>query len=472
MHTTPVASFATLSLHDALVKALERASITAPTPIQAQAIPEALLGKDLIGIAQTGTGKTLAFTLPILQKWLANPQEQALVLVPTRELAAQVEESIRFFSRFMQPTPLMTVIVGGAPMHRQVRDLRRNPSIILATPGRLRDHIEQKTVKLDRVSTLVLDEADRMLDMGFTPQINFICEHLPEVRQTLLFSATLEKSVSQIAERFLKDPVRVEVAPAGSSASTINQEMCYVPQPKKFELLTKILEEHKGSILLFSRTKHGASKLLTQLNHLGHAAAEIHANRSLAQRRQALAGFKSGKYRVLIATDIAARGIDVHEISLVINYDLPDATEDYVHRIGRTGRAGHQGKALSFANPDQYRDVKAIERLMKMPIPLSEYSAPEPSGGNAVRRPLSPRGNRAWSSASPQRGGGGNGGGPRRNSGGGSGRSYSGSNSGGGDRRPSGGGRPSSGRPNGGNSRRSNSTIDKIEQNKGFFLSR
>ena len=265
------------------------------------------------------------------------------------------------------------LLIGGANIHQQIQKLKRNPHIIVATPGRMIDHLERRTIKLHDVQTLVLDEADRMLDMGFTPQINRILETVPATRQTLLFSATMDNRVSKIAHDYMREPVRVEVAAPGTSAKNIDQGMFYVEQDKKFDLLKSLIEEQKGElVMVFCRTKHGTKKMARTLDKMRIKSEELHSNRSLNQRRAALANFKSRKSQVMVATDVAARGIDVKEIALVVNYDLPEQTEDYVHRIGRTGRAGHSGKAVSFATPGQYRDVKSIEKIVGKEIPVLE----------------------------------------------------------------------------------------------------
>lgn len=365
-------SFDGLGIAPRLLEILDKLKFTTPTPIQAQSIPHGLAGKDIMGIAQTGTGKTLAFGIPMIQL-LATNKGRGLVVLPTRELALQVDEALNRIGRSIN---LKTaILIGGENMGKQIRQLRFNPHIITATPGRLIDHLEQKTVKLDNVSILVLDEADRMLDMGFAPQIKKILQSVPEKRQTMLFSATMPQEIVAIANSYMKLPVRVEVAPAGSTISAITQELFFVHREDKLGLLENILKEYKGSVLIFTRTKFGAKKLSHSVQKFGHTAAEIHSNRSLNQRIEALNGFKLGKYRVLVATDIAARGIDVTGIELVINYDLPEQATDYVHRIGRTGRAGHEGRAISFATPDQKFDVRAIERLIKKQLPVSTLPA-------------------------------------------------------------------------------------------------
>ena len=368
--TSPI--FYGLGIAPKLLEILDRMKFANPTPIQHKSIPIAIEGKDIIGIAQTGTGKTLAFGIPMIQR-LAQVKGRGLVLLPTRELAIQVDETLQ---KFGHAIGLRTaVLIGGASMNLQRQNLKKNPHIIIATPGRLLDHLEQRTVTLGDVKILVLDEADRMLDMGFAPQINKILTVVPRDRQTMLFSATMPQAIVGIATKHMKLPVRVEIARSGATAERVIQEMFVVRKEDKTRLLEKLLTEYHGTVLVFSRTKHGAKRITRSVKSMSHSAAEIHANRSLSQRRDALEGFKSGKYRVLVATDIAARGIDVKGIELVVNYDLPDSAEDYVHRIGRTGRAGCEGRAISFATPDQSADVRAIERLIR--ASLSRRNLPE-----------------------------------------------------------------------------------------------
>ncbi len=369
-HNEPaVAGFDGLGIAPKLLEILDYNKFKVPTPIQKKAIPVAIEGKDVIGIAQTGTGKTLAFGVPMLQR-LAQVKGRGLVILPTRELALQVDET---FQKIGRPINLRTaVLIGGASMHRQLEMLRGNPHVIIATPGRLIDHLNQKTANLDNVTVLVLDEADRMLDMGFEPQIRRILHSVPKERQTMLFSATMPDEIVKIASNYMKLPTRIEIARAGTAAELVTQELFVVKREDKNRLLEKMLIEHPGSSLVFSRTKFGAKKILRAVKAMGHSAAEIHSNRSLAQRREALDGFKAGRYRVLVATDIAARGIDVTGIASVINYDLPENAEDYVHRIGRTGRAGHSGYAISFATPDQGDEVRQIEKLTRIQLPISK----------------------------------------------------------------------------------------------------
>ncbi len=393
--------FTGLGLAPALLGALARLKITVPTPIQQQAIPVALSGKDLAGIAQTGTGKTIAFGAPMLQR-LAQIGGGGLVILPTRELALQVDESLRLLDHGLRTA----VLIGGQAPGPQVMALRRDPRIVIATPGRLNDHLEQRTLHLDGVKIVVLDEADRMLDMGFAPQIDKIFRALPRDRQTMLFSATMPDGIMRLASAYMRTPVRVEVAPAGTTATGVTQELFVVSREQRNRLLDKVLQEYTGPTLVFSRTKHGAKRLVRTIEHLGHHAAELHGNRSLGQRREALEGFKSGKYRVLVATDLASRGIDVTGIALVLNYDLPDNPEDYVHRIGRTARAGAGGHAISFVAPEQRGEVRHIERLIrrslsvsKLPdLPPARTPAPEPESdrgqfrGQWGRRPAGPPG--------------------------------------------------------------------------------
>ncbi|HEY4483221.1 MAG TPA: DEAD/DEAH box helicase [Candidatus Paceibacterota bacterium] len=364
-------TFADLGIAPTLLAVLTKLGYTEPTPIQAKAIPTAVEGKDVVGIAQTGTGKTLAFGIPLIQR-LGFVKGQALVLLPTRELALQVEEVL---NRIGRSFGLRTVVlIGGAGMGPQVSALRGKPHVIVATPGRLIDHLEHRTVSLEHVVILVLDEADRMLDMGFAPQIKKILAVVPgpQQRQTMLFSATMPHDIMQIATHHMKLPIRIEVAPQGTTAERVTQEIFIVDKQNKIRLLEKVLNERPVTTLVFTRTKHGATKIMRNIRAMGHSAAEIHGNRSLGQRKEALEGFKNGRYRVLVATDIASRGIDVTGIGLVINYDLPTDSEDYVHRIGRTARAGTEGHAISFAEPNQRRDLQDIERLIRKTLPISQ----------------------------------------------------------------------------------------------------
>ena len=362
-------SFHSLGLDTPILKVLDQLKFHTPTPIQAQAIPDALKGEDIIGVAQTGTGKTLAFGLPIIQR-LIRHGGRGLILLPTRELAIQVEEALQGIGRSFGLRTAM--IIGGAPINQQIKNLRKNPHVVIGTPGRIIDHIEKKTIKLDDVCILVLDEADRMLDMGFAPQIKKILHVVPKDRQTMLFSATMPSDIVKIATQHMKRPTHVEVARQGSTAEGVDQEIYIVARNQKRDLLATLLKQYAGTVLVFSRTKYGAKKICKDVIRMGFAAAEIHSNRSLGQRKEALEGFKKGKYRVLIATDIAARGIDVQGIALVLNYDVPEYAEDYVHRIGRTGRAGMAGHAITFIMPSQSDKLRKIEHLIELKLPQAK----------------------------------------------------------------------------------------------------
>ncbi len=368
-------TFEGLGINDTFMQVLTALHFTVPTPIQHKAIPAAVRGEDIIGIAQTGTGKTLAFGVPMLQQLHAGTKTGVgLVMLPTRELALQVDSVL---AKLGKPLGLRTaVLIGGEPVRKQIMQLRARPHVLIVTPGRLLDLLEQKYVRVDKVSVLVLDEADRMLDMGFAPQINRIMHLLPPPaeRQTMLFSATMPDDIVRIANTHMRMPVRVEVAPQGTTAEHVEQELYIVRKEDKLHLVSELLKQYTGSVLLFSRTKHGAHKICKALTDMGINAAEIHANKSLAQRIKALEGFKRGTYRVLVATDIAARGIDVTNIELVINFDLPDSAGDYVHRIGRTGRAGREGRAISLATPDQRMDIRDIERIIRKPLPVAKHA--------------------------------------------------------------------------------------------------
>lgn len=378
MKTILKSGFSALGVSSGRVEVLSRQKIVEPTPIQEQAIPVALTGRDVMGLAQTGTGKTLAFGLPIAENLRRG--ESALVLAPTRELAYQICETLDLLGL------RMVVVVGGESMGKQVGALRRPYDVIVATPGRLMDHMQQRTVRFDRVRTVVLDEADRMLDMGFAPAIEKILAVCPKERQTLLFSATMPASIEKLAGRYLNRPVKVEVSRAWTANEMVDQRVLYVEHEAKRAELGRLLSVDSGTVLVFTRTKHGARKLTKALREDGVKAAEIHANRTLAQRREALEGFKDGRYRVLVATDIAARGIDVKEISMVVNFDVPEHSEDYVHRIGRTGRAGSTGYAVTLALPGQKRLIAAIEKLMgeKIEVMGSGPVSRSADGGRAV----------------------------------------------------------------------------------------
>lgn len=362
--------FSDLGISASILEVLKKLNLEVPTPIQQKTIPTAISGQDVIGIAQTGTGKTFAYGIPMLQR-IGISKGQGLVIAPTRELAAQVEESLK---KIGQSLGLRTaLLIGGDSFDRQLFLLRKKPHIIIATPGRLIDHLKRRTFKLDQVSVLVLDEADMMLDMGFAPQVQEILKQAPKERQTLLFSATMPAAIVKIAATFMKLPVSIEVAPPGTTAAQVDQEIFIINGEERLEHLVKILAQYTGSVLVFVRTKHGVKNLTERLKSLGHKADEIHSNLSLGRRKTALANFKSRKTRILVATDVAARGLDINGIELVVNYNLPDNTEDYVHRIGRTGRAEHSGKAITFATAHEQREIRNIEKLINKNIKITEF---------------------------------------------------------------------------------------------------
>lgn len=362
--------FNELGISPKILEILERKGFSIPTPIQEKAIPAAFEGKDIIGIAQTGTGKTLAFGIPMIQRLAQNTGSKGLIVLPTRELALQVDESIRGMAGLFGMRTV--VLIGGENMNHQINQLRKNPRIIIATPGRIIDHLRRKTVNLGMVSVLVLDEADRMLDMGFAPSIRQILENVPCDRQTMLFSATMPGRIAELAKRYMQTPFRIEVAPSGTAAENVTHEVYFIHRTLKTELLKNVLMKRSGSTLVFSRTKFGAKKLSYEIQRMGHTATEMHSNRTLTQRLRSLSDFKKGVCRVMVATDIASRGIDVNNIELVVNYDLPENSEDFVHRIGRTGRAGLSGHAISFATPDQKYNIREIERLINKEIMVAK----------------------------------------------------------------------------------------------------
>lgn len=369
-------SFETLNLSEPILRALRNEGYTTPTPIQQQAIPVILEGHDLLGSAQTGTGKTAAFAIPVLQHLLGEKPQQrrairALVLTPTRELAVQVGDSFAAYGKF---TNLFhTVIYGGVSQHSQVQKVRRGVDILVATPGRLLDLMNQGHIDLRHVQYFVLDEVDRMLDMGFVHDVKRIIAKIPQKRQTMFFSATMPSQTSELAYAILRDPVSVEVTPTSSTAETISHSLYMVDKGNKFPLLRHILEDSNvGSVLVFTRTKRGADKVARQLNQSNILSDAIHGNKTQAARQKALKKFKAGQVRVLVATDIAARGIDIDYLSHVINFEMPMDPETYVHRIGRTGRAGASGVALSFCDREERSQLKEINKLLGTPIPVVE----------------------------------------------------------------------------------------------------
>src|SRR5690242_8801829 len=363
------AAFDGLGLSKVVLDAVRDAGYTSPTPIQAQAIPLILRGRDVMGLAQTGTGKTAAFTLPMVDRLANGPHRtRALVLTPTRELCVQVEESVRKYSKHADVDA--ATVYGGVGYESQERALRDGVDIIVATPGRLIDHLERRNVSFDDLEVLVLDEADRMLDMGFAPQINAIVNQIPPYRQTLLFSATMPPEVEALARKYLRKPVVVQVGRRSQAANTVTHAVYPVPRERKSALLTALLRrENMDSVLVFTRTKHGADRVVRHLEKDGIEATAMHADKTQPQRTRALQDFKTGRVRVLVATDIAQRGLDISGITHVINYDVPQQAEDYVHRIGRTGRAASEGDAFTFMAPDEIAMVRTIERVIGQEIP-------------------------------------------------------------------------------------------------------
>ncbi|PVX77941.1 DEAD/DEAH box helicase [Paraburkholderia unamae] len=389
-------SFDSLGLSEPLVRAVNELGYTTPTPIQAQAIPAVLGGGDLLAGAQTGTGKTAGFTLPILQRLSQMPPAagakrvvRALILTPTRELAAQVEESVRAYGKYLKLKS--TVMFGGVGINPQIDALRRGVDIVVATPGRLLDHMQQKTIDLSQLEILVLDEADRMLDMGFIHDIKRVLAKLPPKRQNLLFSATFADEIKALADSLLDSPALIEVARRNTTAETVAQKIYPVDRDRKRDLLTHLIRQHNWfQVLVFTRTKHGANRLAEQLTKDGISALAIHGNKSQSARTRALAEFKDGTLQVLVATDIAARGIDIDQLPHVVNYDLPNVPEDYVHRIGRTGRAGATGEAVSLVCVDEHQLLKDIEKLIKRAVPQEVIAGFEPDP-NAKPEPIQRR---------------------------------------------------------------------------------
>ena len=377
--TTETMTFASLNLAPEILRAVEEEGYTKPTPIQAQAIPMVLDGRDLMAGAQTGTGKTAAFTLPLLQKLLpyastsASPARhpvRALILTPTRELAIQVEESVKVYGKHV---PLRSLVVfGGVDIKTQTPHLMRGVEILVATPGRLLDHVEQRTVQLNQVQMLILDEADRMLDMGFLPDLKRILALLPKQRQNLMFSATFSNDIKKLADDFLTNPTLIEVARSNAASENVTQKIYRVSQDEKHAVLAELLRNENSQAIVFTKTKLTASRLARLLQRDGIAADAIHGDKSQQERIQALDAFKQGKITTLVATDVAARGLDIDQLPMVINYEIPHAPEDYVHRIGRTGRAGALGVAVSLVSPEEEKYLKEIEKLIKREIPQEE----------------------------------------------------------------------------------------------------
>jgi len=398
----PVTNFSDLGLHKQVLKAVHKLGYETPTPIQEQAIPALLKGRDLMGIAQTGTGKTAAFALPTLDRLAhsaTNRQPKrcrVLILSPTRELAGQISESFREYSQFMDC--VTQCVFGGVKINRQIRNLGKGCHVLVATPGRLVDLMEQGAVKLDRVDTLILDEADQMLDMGFIHQLRKIMSDVPKARQTLLFSATMPKPIEKLANEYLNEPVRVSVAPESTTAERVNQGVLHVANGNKLKVLQALLKDSTvDRALVFARTKHGADKIVRKLLATQVNAMAIHGNKSQPQRKKALDAFKAGTCRVLVATDIAARGIDIDGITHVINFELPNVAEQYVHRIGRTARAGRDGIAISLVSEEDRYYLREIEKITRMDIDVlvapkgcEDILLAEPDPSERPRKPKGP----------------------------------------------------------------------------------
>lgn len=425
-----------MDLPPVLVARLKKMGLKNPTPIQKQAIPHALNGRDVMGLAQTGTGKTAAFGVPLIAQMLAEPKRpsqksvRALILAPTRELAQQIMQNLAGFCEGTQLRAQM--VVGGQSIKPQINRLDRGVDILVATPGRLLDLMDRRAVRLDETSFLVLDEADQMLDMGFIHDLRKISSVMPKERQTMLFSATMPKLMNEIANTYLRNPIRIEVSPPGKAADKITQEVHFIAKAEKQSLLVELMAKHKGErALVFGRTKHGSEKLMKNLVKAGFDAASIHGNKSQGQRDRAIAGFKSGQITVLVATDVAARGLDIPDVKHVYNYDLPNVPDNYVHRIGRTARAGKDGAAIAFCAPDEMGELIAIQKVMKIRIPVASGRPWE--GAEIEEKPKQSRGRGRGRSGGggggrPQGGGGGGqgagkpGGGNRRRRGGGGGK--------------------------------------------------
>lgn len=428
-----------MDLPPKLVARLTEMGIKDPTPIQNQAIPHALNGRDVMGLAQTGTGKTAAFGVPLVAQMLENPKRpsprsvRALVLAPTRELAQQIMVNLK---GFCERTPLKAqMVVGGQNINPQINRLAKGVDMLVATPGRLLDLMDRKAVRLDETTFLVLDEADQMLDMGFIHDLRKISAVIPKERQTMLFSATMPKLMNEIANSYLNSPIRIEVSPPGKAADKVTQEVHFIAKAEKTSLLIELLSKHKDErALVFGRTKHGSEKLMKTLVKAGFDAASIHGNKSQGQRDRAIAGFKAGDITVLVATDVAARGLDIPDVKHVYNYDLPNVPDQYVHRIGRTARAGKDGSAVAFCAPDEMVDLIAIQKVMKIRIPVASG---RPWEGAEIED--KPKPNRGRGRGRPGTGGGGH----RSKSGGGGGQNAG--KPGGGRRRRRGGGGKSGG---------------------------
>jgi ATP-dependent RNA helicase RhlE len=365
-----------MGLPEKLVSRLTAMDINEPTPIQTHAIPHALNGKDVMGLAQTGTGKTAAFGLPLIAQMMASSQKlepksvRGLILAPTRELAKQISDNLK---GFVQNTPIkIGLVVGGASINPQIARVARGIDILVATPGRLIDLLDRRALSLHATTFLVLDEADQMLDLGFIHSLRKIAGMLPKTRQTMLFSATMPKQMNELANSYLQNPMRVEVSPPGKAADNITQSIHFISKAEKTKLLIELIDKHRDELaLVFSRTKHGAEKLMKTLDKSGFSVTSVHGNKSQGQRERALKSFRAGEIKILVATDVAARGLDIPQVRHVYNFDLPNVGDNYVHRIGRTARAGAEGSAIAFCAPDEMGELKAIEKAMGRSIPVA-----------------------------------------------------------------------------------------------------
>ena len=375
--------FNNFQIENKLKKSIQLADFKTPTPIQSQSIPVGLTGKDILGTAQTGTGKTLAFTIPMINKLIIDKNAMALIVCPTRELASQVMQTVLKLN-VREIGIGNALLIGGESMQKQLRKLNKRARIIVGTPGRINDHLKRKSLNLSKVNYLVLDETDRMLDMGFTPQIELILKFIPEEHQTLLFSATLPANILKISQKYLNNPERISVGSLSTPIEKIKQETFEVSQDKKYHELINQLVERSGSILVFVKTKHGADKIVKRLKYDGHSADAIHGNLRQSKRDRVINEFRNGKSRILVATDVAARGLDIPLIQHVINYDLPQVPEDYIHRVGRTGRAGKEGSALSFLTPSDRSMWQSIQKL------IDPNFKPAPGGSRGGKRSKSP----------------------------------------------------------------------------------
>ena len=378
-------NFSDLNIENKLKKSIELADFKVPTPIQSQSIPISLEGKDVLGTAQTGTGKTLAFTIPMINKLLKDKQAMALIICPTRELATQVMETVLKLN-VREIGIGNALLIGGESMQKQLRQLNKRARIIVGTPGRINDHIERKSLNLSKVNYLVLDETDRMLDMGFTPQIELILKFVPKKHQTLLFSATLPENILKISQKYLNNPERVSVGSLSTPIEKIKQETFQITPDKKYHELINQLVERSGSILVFVKTKHGADKIVKRLKYDGHKADAIHGNLRQSKRDRVIRGFRNGNSRILVATDVAARGLDIPVIKHVINYDLPQVPEDYIHRIGRTGRAGKDGSALTFLTNNDRNMWRSIQKLIDPDFKVKEEAKPNNQKGKKFNK--------------------------------------------------------------------------------------